>query len=287
MPRIGPNPVNCGPPSRAFRARPSRVACLQARLTVDHADESWLTRMFALEYAALFHVIKPGLAALGLPIPLGGTSNHFRVAALRRVNGWDAWNVTEDIDLGFRLARFGYAVECLASTTFEEAPLTFAKWLPQRTRWLKGWMVTLAVHTRQPVRLWRDLGFWGAASVAASLFGTVLSCLFGPLLYGLVLIEACGGTLLAPSTPGDALWSAASCFLVITGAASALWPVVLGLRRCRRTDLLGWTALMPVYLLLVSVAAWCALRELFGAPYAWNKTEHGLAKARRPVSGLA
>ncbi len=243
--------------------------------------------MFALEYAALFHVIKPGLAALGLPIPLGGTSNHFRLAALRRVNGWDAWNVTEDIDLGFRLARFGYRVETLASTTFEEAPLTFAKWLPQRTRWLKGWMVTLAVHTRHPVRLWRDLGFCGAASVTASLFGTVLSCLFGPLLYGAVLIGATCGTLLTPTTPGDALWSAASCFLVITGTTSAIWPVILGLRRCRRTDLLGWTALLPLYLLLVSVAAWYALRELIGAPYAWNKTEHGLAKARRPAAGPA
>ena len=109
--------------------------------------------MFGLEYAALFDVIKPGLASLGLPVPLGGTSNHFRTAALRRVGAWDAWNVTEDIDLGFRLARFGYKVETLWSTTYEEAPLTLGKWLPQRSRWLKGWMVTLGVHTRHPRHL--------------------------------------------------------------------------------------------------------------------------------------
>ena len=60
------------------------VSCLQARLAIDNFEDNWLTQAFALEYAALFHVINPGLAALGLPIPLGGTSNHFRIDALGR-----------------------------------------------------------------------------------------------------------------------------------------------------------------------------------------------------------
>lgn len=263
-----------------FRARPWRTACLQARLAVDHAAESWLTRLFALEYMGLFDVLMPGLAALRLPIPLGGTSNHFRAEVLRRVNGWDSFNVTEDIDLGFRLARFGFRVEALASTTFEEAPLTLDRWMPQRTRWLKGWMVTLMVLTRQPLRLVRELGFWGSVSVSAALLGTILACLFGPALFTVAICEGLSGRWLHPATPVEALADAASCFLMVAGLASALWPIGLGLTRRRRFDLAPWLVTLPAYLCLVSVAAWKALHEAVVAPQRWNKTEHGLARRR-------
>jgi cellulose synthase/poly-beta-1,6-N-acetylglucosamine synthase-like glycosyltransferase len=94
------------------RARKS-LACLQCPLTIDNSSDSWISGLFALEYAALFDVVNPGLARLRLPIPLGGTSNHFRVSTLRRLHGWDAWNVTEDADMGMRLARMGYEVATL------------------------------------------------------------------------------------------------------------------------------------------------------------------------------
>ncbi len=275
-----PDPGQLRAAAARFAAAPGRLACLQARLTVDHADESWIARMFAFDYAALFHVVKPGLAALGLPIPLGGTSNHFRAAALRRVGGWDAWNVTEDIDLGFRLARLGFAVGSLDSDTFEEAPLTVARWMPQRSRWLKGWMVTLLVHTRHPRRLFRELGWVGGLSVALSLSGTVLSCLAGAPLLGVVLAEACRGALFRPETPLWWLSVAAAAVLLAGGAAAVLWPVVGGLRRMGRLDLAPWIATLPFYLLLVSVAAWRALFELWRDPQRWNKTEHGLAQRR-------
>lgn len=275
-----PEPTQLRAAAAAFRARSRHVACLQAELAIDHPDETWLTRMFALEYAGLFGVVMPGLAALGLPVPLGGTSNHFRVDALRRVNGWDAWNVTEDIDLGFRLARFGYRVEALPSTTFEEAPLTLAAWLPQRRRWLKGWIVTLGVHTREPGRVLRELGPRSAVSVFSALFGTVLSGLFGPAFVGLVAVRAWTGALLHPTNPWDAGWSALSCFLLLTGAAAAVWPVALGIARRRRLDLLPWLATLPLYLLLFSLASWLALAEALRRPHSWNKTEHGLARQR-------
>jgi len=239
-----------------------------------------MTRMFALEYAALFHVVKPGLAALGLPIPLGGTSNHFRVAALRRAGGWDSWNVTEDIDLGFRLARFGLAVRSLDSDTYEEAPLTLGRWLPQRSRWLKGWMVTLMVHGRAPHRLFRDLGCRDGLSVAVSLLGTIASCLVGPPLLAWILVEACLGTLFRPDS---ALWVvlvAGSAALLAGGVLAVAWPIVLGLKRLGRLDLAIWIVTLPVYLLLVSAACWRALFELWRDPQGWNKTEHGLARMR-------
>ena len=264
-----------------FRAASPSVACVQARLAVDHANEAWITRMYALEYAALFGVIKPGLARLGLPIPLGGTSNHFRAEALRRVGGWDAWNVTEDIDLGYRLARFGYAVGSLDSTTYEEAPLTLPRWLPQRARWLKGWMVTLLVCGRDPVRLFRELGLRDGLSVAVSLAGTVLTALLGPPLAGLALFEIWRGAF-----EGDGSWSARAyaglwAALVVAGAVSLVWPVATALRRLERRDISPlWLLTLPAYLLLVSVACWRALREAWRDPQAWNKTEHGLARSR-------
>ncbi len=275
-----PDPGQLRAAAARFAAGPGSLACLQARLTVDHADECWIARMFAFDYAALFHVVKPGLAALGLPIPLGGTSNHFRASALRLVGGWDAWNVTEDIDLGFRLARLGFAVGSLDSDTFEEAPLTLARWMPQRSRWLKGWMVTLLVHGRHPRRLFRELGWRCGLSVALSLSGTVLSCLAGAPLLGVVLVEACRGTLFRPETPLWWLSVAAAAVLLAGGAAAVLWPVVGGLGRMGRRDLAPWIVTLPLYLLLVSVAAWRALFELWRDPQRWNKTEHGVARRR-------
>jgi glycosyltransferase XagB len=135
-----PAPSQLREAAERFLRAPRKLACLQARLAIDNSEDSWLTRLFAIEYAMLFDVLNPGYAGLGLPVPLGGSSNHFRTEVLRDVCGWDAWNVTEDADLGLRLARFGYRVGILSSTTQEEAPARLDAWLKQRRRWSKGWM---------------------------------------------------------------------------------------------------------------------------------------------------
>lgn len=124
---------------QAFRAGGDDLACVQARLSIDNTADSWLARFFTAEYAGQFDVFLPGLAALRLPLPLGGSSNHFYTATLRDVGAWDPYNVTEDADLGMRLARFGYRSAMIDSTTYEEAPAQFGPWLRQRTRWFKGW----------------------------------------------------------------------------------------------------------------------------------------------------
>jgi hypothetical protein len=124
------------------------TACLQARLIVDNHADNWLTRLYAIDYATLFEVINPGYANMKLPLPLGGSSNHFRTGALRAVGGWDAWNVTEDADLGLRLARFRYRAATFDSETLEEVPAAIPAFLRQRTRWLKGWMRLRAICTK-------------------------------------------------------------------------------------------------------------------------------------------
>ena len=146
--------------ANAFIEGGPRLACVQARLAIYNADESFLSRQFALEYSALFSGLLPALGFLRLPLTLGGTSNHFRRDLLLKIGGWDPFNVTEDADLGIRLARFGYEVSVINSVTMEEAPASWRSWRGQRTRWIKGWIQTYLVHMRRPLRLWRDLGPW-------------------------------------------------------------------------------------------------------------------------------
>ena len=149
------------------------MACLQAKLTFYNPDENWLTRQFSAEYATLFGLILPALAALNLPLPLGGTSNHFRTGILHQIGGWDPYNVTEDADLGLRLARLGYRTGVLDSHTFEEAAAQFMNWLRQRARWIKGFMQTWLVHMRNPLRAAQELGlagFWTLQAFTAGIF---------------------------------------------------------------------------------------------------------------------
>ncbi len=133
-----PDPRQLRIAANLFARLPESVACLQGRLAIDNADDGWLTRMFALEYAGLFDVINAGLIRAGLPVLLGGTSNHFRASALRGVGGWDAFNVTEDADLSFRLLRAGFRIADLPSSTLEEAPARIGPWRRQRTRWIRA-----------------------------------------------------------------------------------------------------------------------------------------------------
>ena len=178
----------------AFASGPANLACVQARLSINNAEENWLTKQFTIEYSALFRGILPTLQHLRLPIPLGGTSNHFHTSALKWLGAWDAFNVTEDADLGMRMYRHGYICRMLDSDTYEEAPCRFQSWLQQRTRWLKGWMQTYFVHMRHPLKLWRQLGtgrFLGFQVIAG---GLIFSALVHPWFYVLIALKTAAGT---------------------------------------------------------------------------------------------
>jgi cellulose synthase/poly-beta-1,6-N-acetylglucosamine synthase-like glycosyltransferase len=241
-----------------------------------------LARLFTAEYAGQFDVLLPGLAQLRLPLPLGGSSNHFRTQALREAGGWDPYNVTEDADLGMRLARLGYRAAVISSTTYEEAPAHVRPWIRQRTRWFKGWMQTWLVHMRHPLRVARELGLNGFLAFQLVVGGTVLSALIHP-----VFIVA-GGYLLATNQLFDAggsiLGQALSWLYVGAFLSGYLTSAVLGLIGLRRRNLLrqGWVLLlMPIHWLLLSVAAWRALYQLLFDPFHWEKTAHGLAQTSR------
>jgi cellulose synthase/poly-beta-1,6-N-acetylglucosamine synthase-like glycosyltransferase len=216
-----------------------------------------------------------------MPLPLGGSSNHFRTAVLREVGGWDAWNVTEDADLGFRLARFGYRSVTFDSTTHEEAPIRFKAWLGQRSRWMKGWMQTWSVHMRRPAQLWRQAGPRGLLTLNIIVGGNVLTALAYPILAGefaIYLVSACAG--------GAADWfftGSLAPLHIATLAVGFVSTVAIGLMGLARRGHLriGWVlAATPLYWGCLSIAAWRALWQFWRDPYRWEKTEHGLTQDR-------
>lgn len=261
----------------AFRAGGSRLVCVQAGLAIDNAADNCLTRIFVANYAGQFDVFLRGLGALHLPFPLGGSSNHFRTAALRKAGAWDPYNVTEDADLGIRLCRLGYGTGTIASTTYEEAPARLVPWLRQRTRWHKGWMQTWLVHMRRPIGLVRDLGPAGALSIQIVFAANVLAALIHPLF-----MAGLGYTLYALPEPwANAVMKNAAPIFIMSLASSYASTVVLDLIGLHRRGLLrhAWTlVLTPLHWVLLSLAAWRALFQLIYDPQRWEKTEHGFAR---------
>ena len=277
-----------------FRNAPADLGCVQAALLIDNEDDSWLARLFAIEYAALFDGLLPALAALKIPVPLGGTSNHFRLSVLNEVGGWDCYNVTEDADIGIRLARFGYRTVIIDLPTLEEAPTNARIWFRQRTRWFKGWMQTFLVHTRQPLRLVRELGAAGALGFMLMSVGIVLSAMVYPVYLATVVLA-----LLNPLdvwANGNTFHAAAVgiYFFNLAGGHAAMALLALrALRRRGRTGLTGGIWLLPVYWLFMSLAAYWAVAELAFRPHYWAKTPHcryrgrTIARHRRRSAGAA
>lgn len=255
---------------RAFRTRPGRIGCVQARLDIYTPAASFLTRQFTLEYMALFYGLLPAFQRWGIPIPLGGTSNHFPRAVLNEVGGWDPYNVTEDADLGLRLARKGYRVAMIGSTTWEEAPTHWQQWLGQRTRWIKGWIQTYLVHTRRPLRLLRELGLRGFIGFQLVFAALLLSALVHPWSYAILAWQAWSGELAESSS---ALVTLSVLNILASYASAILLAGAVAVRR-RRWRLIASAVWTPLYWLLISCAAYRAVLEFILRPHHWRKTAH-------------
>lgn len=273
-----PDPDQLRKAASRFAADPA-LACLQAELVPENAHENLLTALFAGEYAGLFGRLLPALARWGLPVPLGGTSNHFRTAMLRELGGWDAFNVTEDADLGVRLRRRGLRAEMLASRTLEEAPIGLLAWMAQRRRWMKGWMQTFLVHNREPGRLLGDLGWRAFLGFEILVGGMIISALLHTLVLGML-----AGRLLqygpAGLIPQNALdWLSLGALVIGYGGTFAI--VASGLVRQRAVHLLPLQLLLPVYWIFHAVAALGATRDLVMKPLVWDKTAHGVTRMAR------
>lgn len=260
----------------AFASGGPDLACVQACLNIYNPRAGFLTRQFALEYTVLFDAVLPAIDRLGLPMPLGGTSNHFPAALLRAVGGWDPYNVTEDADLGIRLARRGLRTATIQSTTWEEAPRAFGNWWRQRTRWLKGWMQTYLVHMRRPLRLLEDIGLVRWIGLQVIMGGILASALVHPVFWIVVAADLGQGRIPFTAAQGGWSWLLWICAInfVLGFAVSILVGVIATIRR-GRARLAPWALLMPLYWLLISAAGYRAAWQLVRRPFLWEKTRHG------------
>lgn len=261
----------------AFRRVPPEVICLQCKLNFYNPRQNLLTRWFAGEYAAWFDLFLPGLSALGAIIPLGGTSNHFRIGALRGLLGWDAWNVTEDCDLGIRLYRRGGRTRMLDSTTWEEACPSLSYWIRQRTRWLKGYLQTWLVHMRHPVALLRDLGPANFLHFQMLIGGIGFSLLINPIFWTMAALWlAARWTALMALFPGPVFLMSAFC--LFAGNFVFVYLGAIGCYRRGYFDLVKYAMVAPPYWVLMSYSAWRALGQFVANPFHWEKTRHGLVR---------
>ena len=276
-----PDPDQLRRVAEYLRAAPPEVACAQCQLSYYNATENWITRCFQIEYSIWFEVLLSGFQRLGLPIPLGGTSVYFRRAALERLGSWDAHNVTEDADLGMRLARRGMRCAVLSSVTQEEANCRVGPWIRQRSRWLKGYLLTWLSHMRAPGRLWRELGARGFFGLNVVFLGAAATYLAMPLFWIAVIGGAVTGRALwGDAMPGWVLWPLGASLAI--GQAVMLGCAVLAMVRRGTPGLLVWVPTLPFYWTLGAVAAWKAVIEMVWAPYYWDKTMHGISRVFRP-----
>lgn len=261
-----------------FKKHDPSCVCLQAALNYFNSNENFITRMFTLEYSYWFDYLLPGLDRLKLPIPLGGTSNHFKTEFLKFLGGWDPFNVTEDADLGVRASAHGMTVGVINSTTYEEANSKYWNWIRQRSRWIKGYMQTALVYNRHPIKMLKTLGFIKWLSFQLFVGGTPLLFLAVPIVWSIFVYWLLTQTkLFDPFFPP---------VLVYWGLFNLLWGNFLGIYlnmiavfRRKLHYLMPYSLLNPVYWLCFhSVAAYKALWQLFSKPFYWEKTEHGITK---------
>ena len=264
-----PDPDQLWKAAVRFREEPELV-CLQAHLVIDNGHRNWLAALFAGEYAGLFTVLLPALARWGLPMPLGGTSNHFRISVLRELGGWDAFNVTEDADLGTRMARRRLRVDVLASKTLEHAPTRLLPWLGQRTRWMKGWMQTFIVHNRDPATLLAEMGLPAFLGFQTLVLGMIVA----PVLHCAFLLTIVARFLQGHALLDSSIWTVSYLAMLGVGYGSAMVITMLGLRRLGGYHLLLRQLLLPFYWVLIGVATIRAVRDLLLRPFYWFKSPH-------------
>ncbi len=259
----------------AFDKADPSVACIQCKLNYFNRRQNLLTRWFTTEYSMWFDLFLPGLGAAQAPIPLGGTSNHFRANVLKTIGAWDPWNVTEDADIGVRLFKAGYTTALVDSTTYEEANSRTGNWIRQRSRWVKGYVQTYLVHMRHPIQLFKELGPAGFFTFQMVIGGTFFGFLVNPIYWIMTLLWfVTHAAFIEQIFPAPIFYLGAISLYV--GNFSFAYLNVAGCIRRRYYDMVKYAVISPLYWALMSIGAWKGFTQLFYKASYWEKTTHGL-----------
>lgn len=262
----------------AFRQLDDHVICIQAKLNFYNPHQNVLTKVFTAEYSLWFDLVLTGLQSIKAPIPLGGTSNHFRTKYLHDLKGWDSFNVTEDCDLGMRLVKRGYKTAIIDSTTHEEANSNYLNWFRQRTRWIKGYMQTYFVHMRNPqefMQKWREPHVITFQLVVG---GKILSMLINPLMWVITISYFVFRPQIGHFIESFYLTPIfyMGIFSLTVGNFLYLYYYVIGCAKRDYDNIIKYMFLVPLYWIAMSAAAWVAIYEVIKNPHYWPKTVHGL-----------
>lgn len=279
-----PEPLQLRRVVAAFRDLPDEVACVQAKLVYHNGHQNLLTAWFTAEYALWFGYLLPGMMVSSSPIPLGGTSNHLRRDILRRIGAWDPFNVTEDADLGLRIASYGYHTAVIDSFTLEEANSDPINWVRQRSRWYKGYLQTWLVHIRRPVKLYRTLGLRSFIRFHLVLAGTPVIAVLNLLFWFITVLWFLGQPAVVAAVFPPIIYFPALVAMII-GNVTVMYMNMIALREDDRSDLLLAALSVPLFWLMMSVAAAKGLYQLIRQPSYWEKTFHGLAARPEDTSG--
>ncbi len=274
-----PDPLQLKKSIVAFnQLRKQNIVCLQAKLNYYNPEQNLLTRFFTAEYSLWFDVILPGMHSVNAPIPLGGTSNHFKVSDLKLLSGWDPFNVTEDCDLGMRLVKYGYRTMILDSTTYEEANSDVANWFRQRSRWIKGYIQTYLVHMRSPQEFLSDWHNPNLLFFQLIVGGKVLSLIINPIMWITTIVyftlRSTAGAFIESLFIGPVFYLGFTA--LVLGNFMYLYYYMIGNAKREQWSLIKYCYLIPIYWLMMSIAAWKAFYQIMVKPHYWEKTTHGL-----------
>ncbi|MDH6244791.1 glycosyltransferase [Mycobacterium sp. OTB74] len=281
-----PEPLQLRRVVAGFRQLPDDVACVQAKLVYHNGHQNLLTAWFTAEYALWFGFLLPGMMVSTSPIPLGGTSNHLRRDVLRRIGAWDPFNVTEDADLGLRIAANGYHTAVIDSYTLEEANSDVINWIRQRSRWYKGYLQTWLVHIRQPLKLYRTIGFRSFLRFNLVLAGTPVISVLNLLFWLITVLWFLGQPAVVGAVFPWYIYFPALIAMII-GNATVMYMNMIALREDDRSDLLLAGLSVPLFWVMMSIAAAKGCYQLIRQPSYWEKTFHGLTEPSEQESAEA
>ena len=271
-----PDPDQLKKAAIVFLRSESSLGCLQSKLNFYNATENLLTTWFSIEYGYWYEYYLPGLDWINAPIPLGGTSNHFRVDQLTELGRWDPFNMTEDADLGLRIARRKIKTQIINAYTYEEAPIQVKSWIRQRSRWFKGHLQTYLVHMRHPIKLLKDLGVAKFLKFQLTFGGNVFMPLINPVLWLIAAITAFTPFAFFGLLPGYV--QALCIFNLAFGNITYIMLHVAACFKRKKPRLMFFAVLFPIYWVLLSIASWRGLVQLIRKPFYWEKTSHGNSK---------
>ena len=132
--------------SRAWRWLSTGYDIVQGHCLVRNGDQTWVSRMVAVEFEAMYAVSHPGRARLHDFAIFGGANGYWKTEVLRQTR-MHGFMLTEDIDSSMRVLRAGYKIKCDPLLVSRElGPVTVRALWHQRMRWAQGWFQVSVKH---------------------------------------------------------------------------------------------------------------------------------------------